>query len=179
MKNIVVIVGGSGSGKTTVSDKLQEYGFNRLITTTTRPMRKGEINHVHYHFVTKEEFWKIPKIEHSEYVGNFYGLSKIEIETKLKKYDYLVIVMDRNGASAMKKAYGDIVTVVFLTISPEEMERRMRQRGDSEEKIQERLCQAYEEDEFTKPEIADVEIINLDINQTVHQILSLSKKEAI
>lgn len=47
---------GSGSGKTTIAHQLETHGFERLITTTTRSMREGEVNHHDYHFVSKEEF---------------------------------------------------------------------------------------------------------------------------
>lgn len=74
MKTIIVIVGGSGSGKTTIAHQLETHGFERLITTTTRSMREGEVNHHDYHFVSKEEFKNLDKIEESEYGGNHYGI---------------------------------------------------------------------------------------------------------
>jgi guanylate kinase len=178
MKKIIVLVGGSGSGKSTIAVELEKRGFHRLVTTTTRPIRKGEVNHADYHFVSKEEFWGIGKVEYNKYVQNYYGLSKLEVESKMKKHDNLVIVMDVNGAKAMKRVYGDIVQVVFLTISPVEMEKRLRQRGGNEIHVQERLQQAYEYQEFTKPKVADAEINNEDLEKTLEQILDLTKKEA-
>lgn len=178
MKRILVLIGGSGSGKSTVATELEKRGFHRLVTTTTRGMRDGEVNHKDYHFVSKEEFWNIEKVEFNEYVGNFYGLSKAEVNSKMEIYDNLIIVMDVNGAIAMKRVYGDIVHVVFLTITPAEMVERLRQRGGDETHIQERLEQAYQYHEFTKPEVADWEINNLNLETTVQQILDFTKKEA-
>lgn len=178
MKRILVLVGSSGSGKTTVANELEKRGFHRLVTMTTRPMRDGEINHLHYHFVSEDEFWKIDRVEENKYIEHWYGLSKDEVNQKLKKYDNLVIVMDKNGASAMKKEFRDMVKVIFLTISPEEMERRLRERGESEETIQKRLRQAYDQNEFKKPDVADILINNIDLDNTIQQILAFAKKEA-
>jgi len=179
MNRIVVLVGGSGSGKSTVAMELEKRGFHRLVTTTTRPMRKGEINHVHYHFVTEEEFWKIERVEENQYVGHWYGLSKAEVKEKLRKYHKLVIVMDINGAKAMKNEYGEMVEVVFLTITPEEMEKRLRKRGDDDVHVRERMRQAYEHQEFTPPSIADLVIHNVNMEKTIHDILTFAKKEAV
>lgn len=178
LKRIIVLVGGSGTGKTTVANELEKQGFHRLVTTTTRPMRKGEINGIDYHFVKEKEFWGIERIEESSYAGNWYGLSKDEVDTKIKKYDDLVIVMDINGAKSLKKEFGDIVRVIFLTISKDEMKRRMENRGDSQKNIQERLQRAKKFREFEKPDIADIAIENNDLKQTIQLILSCTKKEA-
>ena len=53
MKKIVVLVGGSGSGKTTIAHELEKKGFRRLVTTTTRPKREGEVDQVDYFFVDR------------------------------------------------------------------------------------------------------------------------------
>lgn len=178
MKRIIVLVGGSGSGKTTIAVELEKVGFHRLVTMTTRPMREGEVNHVDYHFVSPQEFWEIDKVEENEYVGYWYGLSKSEVKCKMDSYDDLVIVMDVNGAVAMKKEYGDLVRVIFLTISPEEMEFRLRSRGGNEAHIQERIQNAYRNHEFDIPDVADMVINNQSIQATVKFILKFIKKEA-
>lgn len=178
MKKIVVLVGGSGSGKSTIAMELEKRGFCRLVTTTTRPMREGEVNHVHYHFVSYEEFWKIDRVEENEYVGHWYGLSKAEVDAKMELYDNLVIVMDENGAKAMKKEYGNIVHVVFITISPEVMKERMIKRGDSKRQIWERLKRAYDFNEFESPDIADLTINNVNLEESIKKIINYTKKEA-
>ncbi|EMF8697634.1 guanylate kinase, partial [Acinetobacter baumannii] len=53
----VLLSGTTCSGKTTIADALTEkYGFNRIVTTTSRPKREGEVDGLHYHFVTQTEF---------------------------------------------------------------------------------------------------------------------------
>lgn len=179
MKRILVLVGGSGSGKSTIATELEKQGFHRLVTTTTRPMREGEVNHISYHFVSEEEFWKLNRVEENQYVGNWYGLSKDEVEEKMKIYEQLIIVMDINGAKAMKRIYGNIVQVVFITISPKIMEERLRQRGSSEEQVRARLENAYKYEEFTKPAAADFEVVNIDLETTLHQIMEFTQYEKL
>ncbi|WGT80186.1 hypothetical protein QE150_00675 (plasmid) [Acinetobacter baumannii] len=53
----VLLSGTTCSGKTTIADALTEkYGFNRIVTTTSRPKREGEVEGLHYHFITQTEF---------------------------------------------------------------------------------------------------------------------------
>lgn len=177
MKSILVIIGGSGTGKTTVAEGLQKRGYQRLVTTTTRSMRDGEVNHESYHFVTRDEFFQLDRLEENEYAGYMYGLTKNEINNKLDQYDKLIVVMDVNGAISMKKHYNDIVRVVFLTIPPKVMQERLRNRGDSEKNVQSRMDQARKFKEFDKPAIADLSIENIDLEGTLNQIETL-KKEA-
>jgi guanylate kinase len=56
MGKIVVLVGGVASGKTTIAKRLEEQGFKRIVTYTTRPKRANEVDGVDYHFVSKREF---------------------------------------------------------------------------------------------------------------------------
>ncbi|MBU6079761.1 guanylate kinase [Allobacillus halotolerans] len=177
MKTIIVIVGGSGSGKTTIAHQLETHGFERLITTTTRSMREGEVNHHDYHFVSKEEFKNLDKIEESEYAGNHYGLSANEVDTKLTQHHQLVICMDMNGARAMQRKYPEYTKVVFIRLTKELLVERLNRRGSSEEEIQSRLEEAKKKNEFGMPEQVDVVIENKDLNESVQTILQLTQKQ--
>ena len=53
---MILICGKTGTGKTEVQDQLVKMGYERIVTYTTRPKRKGEINGIHYHFVSQTEF---------------------------------------------------------------------------------------------------------------------------
>lgn len=170
-KEILVLVGGSGSGKTTIAHELEKEGYERLVTTTTRPMRQGEVNEIDYHFVSIDAFHSLEKVEWTEYAGNFYGLTVSEVQSKLNQHNRLVIVMDRVGAKALKDLYGSVVRVVFLAVSAEELVERLKNRGESDEVIKTRLRHTAEEGEFIIPDVADQVIAHASIDEAVKRIL--------
>ena len=77
---MIVIIGESGCGKSTVQKELQKMGISKVITCTTRPSRVGETNGVDYHFLSKEDFCKKMVenefAEHASYNGWNYGTPK-------------------------------------------------------------------------------------------------------
>ena len=81
---IVTLTGPSCSGKTVLSSKLRDHGFYPMVSTTTRPMREGEVPGVHYHFITPDAFAQTEAahrfIESLFYDGNHYGLAATEAE---------------------------------------------------------------------------------------------------
>lgn len=162
-KKIFVFVGPSGAGKTTLIDGIKnELNIPNLITHTTREKRKGEVNGENYYFVSVEEFNKLDKIEYAEYSGNYYGLSKNEIDNKLKYNNQVLITQEKNGALKTKEVYGDSVKIIYLYVSLETMKRRMKDRGDSEEVISQRINNAINSKEFDNINIADYVLINED-----------------
>lgn len=162
-KKIFIFVGPSGAGKTTLIDKIKdELNIPNLITHTTRAKRIGEVDGKNYHFVSVEEFNKLDKIEYTKYSENFYGLSKKEIDNKLKYNDKVLITQEKSGALKTKEIYGDSVKIIYLYVSLETMRQRMRDRGDSEESINKRINNAISSNEFENIKIADYVLINED-----------------
>ena len=81
---MIVLAGASASGKTEVAKELaKKYGITKVITTTTRKMRVGEVNGRDYFFVSKEEFEKMLMdnrfVEYTYYNDNLYGSTKDQI----------------------------------------------------------------------------------------------------
>lgn len=114
---------------------------NELISVTTRSMRQGEVEGSDYHFITNEEyielFFNDDLIEYTEYSGNYYGLTKDELNNKLSKGNAFVIV-DRNGAQQLLDSYDNCVTIILHT-TKEDAVRQMKDRGDSDESIEQRM----------------------------------------
>ena len=84
---MLILVGASASGKTEIAKRLGAvFNIKKAVTHTSRLPRKGEINHIDYHFVTPEEFIKLKEegafVETTFYNGNYYGCSKKEITHK-------------------------------------------------------------------------------------------------
>lgn len=135
MKNIYLIVGASGSGKTTVTELLaHDHGLKTVWSYTTRPPRfKGEEGHI---FVSEEEFDQLGEMcAYTEYNGYRYGVTS-EIIDKSDIY-----VIDPPGVSFMKAHYKGSkgIVVVFLDISEEIRRKRMEARGDDPKAIERRL----------------------------------------
>jgi guanylate kinase len=154
-KNGVVLVlsGPSGAGKSSlinkISDEIGDYYFS--ISTTTRPIRDGEVEGVHYHFVSHEEFKKDIEENHFlEYAlvhGNYYGTSIKPVREALEAGKLVIFDIDVQGNTAVNNRLGDITTSVFITPPTlEELENRLRNRStDSEEVIYKRIKMAKRE----------------------------------
>ena len=170
-KKIIVLVGASGSGKTTLAKYLEEkYGIPRLVTTTTRQPREGEVFGVDYHFVTVTEFQRLEKVEYNIYNANFYGLTKREVDDKLMAHDVVCVVLEVNGLKALKKFYPNEVLSVCLEVSLDDMYQRMKQRGDSLEAIAERITSAILNGEFDYKEHCDFAIPTTTLEATKQEL---------
>lgn len=153
-KGIVIVISGpSGSGKGTVVEQLRKIYPNAgvSVSATTRQKRTGEVDGVHYHYKSREEFEKLIEsgevLEHTTYNGNYYGTLRSEAEKIVNSGRDLILEIEVDGAGQIKKLLGDECTAVML-IAPDyaELERRLRGRGtDSEEAILNRLATARKE----------------------------------
>lgn len=107
MKKIITLTGCSASGKDTLLNMIIWYNKNILpiISTTTRPMRKGEKEGVNYYFKDKIDLDSL--IEYREYKTvngiYFYGIEKKEIENKLKQSNTLIVILDYRGLKGMRE----------------------------------------------------------------------------
>lgn len=140
MKNIFVIVGSSGSGKTSIGKKA--FGSNNeLVSHTTRPIRPKEQDGKDYHFVTLSEMKKLIEndelVEYSEYNGNLYGISKAEIENKTGKCETF-FVTDKNGLDAITKLYPNNTISIFIDVPINQLKNRLIKRN--EQNIESRLA---------------------------------------
>jgi guanylate kinase len=170
-RQIIVLVGPSGSGKTSIGKILSESGIPRLITTTTREPRDGEKDGVDYYFREFTELDSDDFVEQTIYNGNRYGLTKKEVTTMLEKYDRVHVSLDQNGAEAVSEAFPEEACVVFISITEEEMIRRMKIRGDSPEEIKDRINFSRKTNELKPPEITDLVVINDNINDAAKDII--------
>lgn len=170
-KKLVVLVGPSGSGKTSIGEVLSARGILRLVTTTTREPREGEMDGVDYYFkqfssIDTDEF-----VEQTLYNGNRYGLTVAEVTKKFNESDVVHVSLDKSGAEAVRETYPKEAYVVFIAVTEEEMIRRMKNRGDSDTEIQERVAYCRQTNELAAPDYADLEIINEDIEKSAQAII--------
>lgn len=160
MKKIILLEGVSGSGKSTLGIELQKMGIPELISCTTRQKRKGEIDGFTYHYITKEEFDKLDKLEQTYYAGNYYCLTKEEIERHDE--DIVYCIVDSNGVQQIKYNYEvNKVITIYIHISYDKMRERLETRGDSEDEIKKRIDYAIKNHEMERDfDLADYYITN-------------------
>jgi guanylate kinase len=150
--SLFVITAPSGAGKTSLTKALlaSEPGLKLSTSFTTRAPRPGEQNGREYHFVTEPAFLAMRErgefLEHALVHGHRYGTSRKVIAETLERGQDLVLEIDWQGAAQVRKLYPDCVGIFILPPSIEELERRLRGRGqDTEAVIQRRLANAQEE----------------------------------
>ena len=147
---MIVLLGKTASGKDTILNELvKKYNYRKMITYTTRPMRKGEIQDKTYHFISDEEFLKKKEegffLEYNEFntaEGVWrYGSAK---EDYLNATDDTVIILTPSGLSALKvyiarqKVDIDIISI-YIYANNNTIEKRLKKRGDKKEEADRRI----------------------------------------
>ncbi len=179
---LVLYTGSSGVGKGTIMKELLKRDPNiRLsVSNTTREPRKGEIDGVHYNFVTKEEFEKLIEadgyLEYAVYCDNYYGTPKKQVEDMLEQgFDVFLEIEVQGGLQVMKK-YPDILSIFVLPPSLEILEKRLRERAtEDNETIEKRLKEAEKEISFK--DRYKYNVINDELEEAVNKILKILHTE--
>ena len=149
---LIVLSGPSGAGKGTICKELlrNDPELNYSISATTRAPRVGEENGVNYWFVTQADFQQMIKndelLEWAEVYGNFYGTPYQHIAELLKAGKDVVLEIDTQGATQIKKKFPQGVCIYIVPPSLDELAKRIYSRGtDSLENIKTRLNSANDE----------------------------------
>ena len=135
---LIVISGCSGVGKNTVlgimMNKRKDLAFS--VSATTRDPRPNEVDGVHYYFITKERFEDmIEKGEFLEYDAHnnyYYGTPRRQAEEKREQY-HVLLDIEPKGAAQVHQVEPDATLIFIMPPSMEELERRLRGRGDTSE----------------------------------------------
>ena len=148
MGKLFVISGASGVGKSTVLSKVmagrEDLAFS--VSATTRQPRPGEQDGVHYYFITKERFEELiaqdAYLEYDNHAKNYYGTPIAQLEEKMEK-GHVILDIEPAGARIVRDKRPDAILIFILPPSAEELERRLRSRGDTpEDQIEIRLERA-------------------------------------
>ncbi len=179
---LVVVSGPSGCGKGTVLGQLLENDPNVFysVSATTRKPRPGEIEGVHYFFLTKEQFEEKIKndgmLEYANYVGNYYGTPKEAVEKQLSAGHNVILEIEVQGAMQVQKRCPEAVLVFMMPPSMEELKRRLvERRTETEEVIQNRLVTAEEEMKAVRQ--YDYFVINDKVEDAVECLRAILKAE--
>ncbi|ACS50937.1 MULTISPECIES: guanylate kinase [Bartonella] len=174
----------SGAGKSTISRLLLKDGQLELsVSMTTRKRRPSEVDGLHYHFISKEEFeYKRDRdefIEWAEVHGNYYGTLRETVENALSTGRDMLFDIDYQGTEQLqKKMLGDTVSVFILPPSMKELVSRLHRRAeDSQDIINLRLENARTELKHWRS--YDYVVINEDLDQSLSFIKSIYLAETV
>ena len=186
-RNIMVILSSpSGVGKTTLTKKIQQkyQSFKISVSHTTREPRSNEVDGVDYHFISQKKFKELIKenkfYEHAKIFGNFYGTSKENVDTDIKKND-LIFDIDWQGTKQLSKFKNlKLIKIYLITENKEELKKRLIKRNQNTEKEVEKRFNSFNED-IKHWNDYDYIIINKNLDvcfKQIEKIIETNKKKA-
>lgn len=175
---LFVVSAASGTGKTSLVKALLERVTNLHVSVshTTRGQRAGELDGVHYHFTTKEQFLTQVEdngfIEYAEVFGNYYGTSQATVQKQLQQGHDVLLEIDWQGAEQVRKLFPQSKQIFILPPTQFDLRQRLSNRGtDSTEVIEHRLgCAVEDMKQYVN---FDYIIINDDFNKALHDLESV------
>lgn len=179
---LVLYTGASGVGKGTIMAELlkRDPSIRVSVSNTTRKPREGEIDGVHYNFVTKEQFMKLLDsdgyLEHACYCGNYYGTPKQQVENMLENGFNVFLEIEVQGGIQIMKKYPDVLSIFILPPSMDSLNRRLHRRGTESESIIEQRLKAAEYEMSFKNKYK-YRVVNGDLETAVKTILEILHKE--
>lgn len=172
---LVLLSGPSGVGKTTVAQRILNQGLplRRVVTTTTRPPRPGERAGIDYHFFTLDQFEKgianQEFLEWAEVHGNRYGTRLWSVREAATEGTGVLLVIDVQGASQVRKRLPDSHSIFLLPPSEEILIQRIRDRNtETQETLARRIESAKREIPLASQ--YDYCVVNEDLDRTVTQL---------
>jgi guanylate kinase len=134
---LVIISGPSGVGKDTIIEAMRRLptaaAYHYVVTCTTRPPRPGEVDGIHYRFLTPEAFAAMRDedgfLEWAEVHGNWYGTPRDSVRAALAAGRDVVLKIDVQGAETVKKKVPEALLIFLVPPSMQELFRRLRSRA--------------------------------------------------
>jgi guanylate kinase len=176
--SVIVVSAPSGAGKSTLMGHVlrQVPSLRFSISHTTRAPRTGEQDGVQYHFVSRPEFERLIReeqlLEWAEVHGNYYGTGLQEYEGARVDAADLLLDLDVQGAALVRRRFPDAVTIFVLPPSYQDLERRLRGRGqDGDQVVARRLMNAHEE--LSRYSEYDFVVVNDDLERCASEVVAI------
>lgn len=177
---MIIISGPSGAGKSSLCKEAfrQIPNLYFSISSTTRGIREGEIDGVHYNFTSIESFENGIKNQHflewAKVHNNYYGTPKSEVEKAKKQNKIIIFDIDIVGQKSIKSHYPTATSIFITTPSKAILESRLKSRAlDSANVIENRLNHAFSE--MQSMENFDFVIINDDFSTALEGFINIIK----
>ncbi|CAN5322491.1 MAG: guanylate kinase [Nocardioides sp.] len=181
MTRLVVLAGPTAVGKGTVSAYVRDHHPDvwLSVSATTRPPRPGEVDGVHYHFVSPEEFDQMvadgQMLEWATVHGSHrYGTPRGPVEEVLAAGRPALLEIDLQGARQVRETMPDALFVFLAPPSWEELVRRLVGRGTETEEERSRRLETAKVELAAEPEF-DTTIVNRQVHQAANELVALIK----
>lgn len=174
----MVLSSPSGGGKSTIIKEILKRSADYLysVSATTRSPRHYEQDGVHYHFLSPDRFREGIRngefLEWEEVHQDLYGTPRAFIEQALKEGKVVLLDLDVNGGLKLKRLFPDETILIFIIPpSPEELVKRLRGRGETEEVIKRRLQRLPMEIE--QGNFYTYRLVNKNLEETVNAVIDI------
>lgn len=169
--HIILLIGRSGSGKSTIAKELELYGYKQLPSFTTRPMRINEVDKVDHTFITAEQYLEYKsdnQISASTcFNGHLYGATKNMI------YEYDTYVIDKDGLLELQQTMPEMnIISIYIKVPILSLITRMLRRGDSISNVISRLVNDYKMFKGAK-KACKYKVRNSNFYKTVDKVLDI------
>lgn len=181
---LYVISAPSGAGKTSLVAQMlrSDERLGVSVSHTTRAMREGEQDGVNYHFVSRNEFEAMIArgdfLEHADVFGNYYGTSHVWVRETLARGQDVILEIDWQGASQVRRLIRECVSIFIVPPSPEVLRERLVGRGtDAPEVVERRLAEAEEECRHAAE--FDFLVVNDDFDVALADLLAIVRAQRL
>ena len=175
--HLFVLIGPNGAGKTSLAKRAKTVGLAEpIVTCTTRAPRVNETDGIDYYFLSpdrfEDHFISGKLVEREQIHGYWYGTPFAGIACALDSKKNAIIAMGFAGGQLVKERWPDSVSLVYIMPpSIEELQQRLKSRGDDPAEADRRLCHA--QDELALADMADAVISNTDLDQAFIELQAL------
>lgn len=184
MSSLIIISAPSGTGKTSIVNALTESDsqLSLSISHTTRKPRPNEVEGQDYYFIGRDIFQAMANrgefLESAEVYGNLYGTSHKWVKESLASGQDVLMEIDYQGAQQVRKTFPQVISIFILPPSYEQLEERLKQRGQDDQKtISRRLATVREEvshlNEF------DYVVINNELQEAIKDVKCIIRAERL